>query len=215
MKKEPITEKIQIIVSYILRLSIIIAIIGAIWNKNWEVVFFSSLALGLTFLPALIERNYKIYLPAELEFIIILFIYAALYLGGIKGYYTSIWWWDVILHFASAIALGFIGFLIMYVLYHEKKVKTSPILIALFSFCFALAIGATWEIYEFAVDSFFGFNMQKSGLIDTMWDLIVNSIGGLIAAIVGYFYVKGGPSLLFKHLINHFVEENPKLFKKN
>jgi hypothetical protein len=40
------------------------------------------------------------------------------------------------------------------------------------------------------MDQLFGFNMQKSGLIDTMWDLIMTFAGALIVSILGHFYLK-------------------------
>ena len=55
------------------------------------------------------------------------------------------------LHSGSHMALGFIGFLILFTLFEEKKISAKPITIAIFSFCFALAIGAIWEIFEFAM----------------------------------------------------------------
>ena len=62
------------------------------------------------------------------------------------------------------------------------------------------------------MDWFFNFNMQKSGLVDTMTDLIVNTIGSLIAAVLGYFYVRNGDSLIVDRLVKSFVNKNPKLF---
>jgi uncharacterized membrane protein YjdF len=173
----------------------------------------ATFALLLTFLPSLIERNYKIYLPIEFELAVTLFVYSSLFLGEVHQYYTKFWWWDLFLHSFAGLTFGFIGFLIMYVLHYERKVAASPILIALFSFCFAVAIGSIWEIFEFSMDHFLGFNMQKSGLMDTMADMIVNSGGALLTATIGYFYVKGGPRLLFDRFLNRFIEKNPRLFK--
>jgi len=175
-------------------------------------LFSSSLILILTFLPYLFERTYRVNLPIEFEFVIILFLYASLFLGEIHAYYTKFWWWDVVLHTSSGIALGFAGFLIMYVLYYKDKVKAKPIWIAIFAFCFAVAIGAVWEIFEFAMDQFFGLNMQKSGLIDTMWDLIVDSIGAMLTSFIGYFYVRGKKTPLFTRFLQKFTKENPKYF---
>ncbi|MGH7573673.1 MAG: hypothetical protein ACREM1_00880, partial [Longimicrobiales bacterium] len=47
-----------------------------------------------------------------------------------------------------------------------------------------------WEIFEFGMDQVFGLNMQKSGLVDTMWDLIVNVIGAGAIALLGYGWLK-------------------------
>ncbi len=213
-KNLDIAEKIQLGISYLLRISLLIAIISAIINENWLTLFMASFALTLTFLPALIERNYKIYLPTEFEFIVTIFIYASLFLGEVHKYYMKFWWWDLFLHSVAGITFGFLGFFIMYVLHKGKKVATSPVLIALFSFSFALAIGSVWEIFEFSIDRLLGANMQKSGLMDTMGDLIVNGSAALLTALIGYFYVKDGPSLLVNRFLTKFIQKNPQLFKK-
>lgn len=63
--------------------------------------------------------------------------------------------------------------------------------VAFMSFCCSLTISALWEIFEFAADQIFGFNMQKTRLMETMWDLIMGTIGAAAGAAVGYFYLRG------------------------
>jgi hypothetical protein len=198
----------------LLKASLIIAILGEIMSGRWWLLFLTSLVLMSTFIPSIITRNYKIVLPIEFELTVTLFIYASMFLGEIKGYYTKFLWWDLILHAGSGLISGFLGFLIVYVLYSRKKIIMSPVFIALFSFCFAVALGTVWEMFEFIMDSFMGFNMQKTGLVDTMWDLIVDSCGAIIASVTGYFYVKGGDSLIFDRLVRKFIKRNPHLFKR-
>ncbi|MBU1111753.1 MAG: hypothetical protein KJ896_03155, partial [Nanoarchaeota archaeon] len=91
-------DKVQNAVIVFLRFTILLAIAGAVWNRQWTLLFSSALILILTFLPYLFEKKYKINLPIEFEFVIILFIYASFFLGEIHAYYTKFWWWDVILH---------------------------------------------------------------------------------------------------------------------
>ena len=82
----------------------------------------------------------------------------------------------------------------------------SPLLVAVFSFSFAVTIGVFWEIAEFSLDVLLGTANQKwnlsddavligkpyqgSGLRDTMSDLIVDSIGAFITSTVTYFLYK-------------------------
>ena len=211
MKKS--LDKIHLVIINFIRLFIIIAIISAIIKGEWLILFIGILTLFLTFAPLFIEKKYKLYLPIEVELLIIVFIYASLVLGGIREYYLKFWWWDIIIHTTSGIALGFIGFMILYILYQGKKIRANPMMIAIFSFSFAVAIGVLWEIFEFVVDSLTGLNMQKSGLRDTMWDLIVNSIGALFASTMGYLYLKKEKIHVVDMLINKFRQKNPKLFK--
>lgn len=62
------------------------------------------------------------------------------------------------------------------------------------------------------MDSLFRLNMQKSGLVDTMWDLIVDAGGALLASIIGYFYIKRSKGPLLKRILGKFFEKNPWLF---
>jgi len=199
--------------SYLMRLLMLIAFFKALLGQEWMVLFLCSLALVLTFLPLFFKRKYNILIPAEFEIIFVLFIYTSIILGEVHGYYTKIWWWDVLLHTVSGITIGFIGFIIMYIFYFKNLLHTSAILIAIFSFCFALALGAIWEIIEFTIDSSFGFNMQKSGLIDTMWDLIVDALGALFTSIIGYMYIKYNKGFIINRLMARLVKKNPGLFK--
>jgi len=198
----------------IIRISLIVAIAIAIINFRWLVLAVSTVTLILTFLPKIFEKRFEIDLPLEFEVGAILFIYATLFLGEVHGYYTRYWWWDLVLHSGSALGIGMIGFIILFIMDKSGKIKARPITIAIFTFCFALAIGALWEIFEFAMDQLFGLNMQKSGLLDTMSDLIVDAIGAFVAATFGFLYLKKVKIRFITRGIEDFVKDNPSLFKK-
>ena len=100
-------------------------------------------------------------------------------------------------------------------LFEGDRFKAPPVALAVLSFCFAVSIGAVWEIFEFSMDQFFGMNMQKSGLMDTMWDLIMDFIGALIGAGTGYAYLKGRAKGGLMGLIDDFVRRNPRFFRRH
>ena len=64
---------------------------------------------------------------------------------------------------------------------------------ALFSLGFGVALLVAWEFYEFTMDRLYGFVMQHGqrpyshGLTDTMVDLIVGTVGCLIAMFAEAF----------------------------
>lgn len=205
-----IFDKIQLSLSVFLQLTLVVAAGFAAWHSQWTAVFASVLALLVTFFPAIIYRSIKVYFPAEFILVLTLFAYAAVFLGEVHGFYTKFWWWDLVLHGASGVTLGFTGFLILYTLYIGGRLNMTPALLSIFSFTFALALGALWEIFEFSMDTLFGFNMQKNGLPDTMWDLIVDSIGALIVVVVGYLYIRKPRQGLFSYLISKFFAQNPR-----
>ena len=189
-----------------------IPVIASVFSGRWLVALTGAVVLLITFLPALFERRLHVHLPVEFTLVLCVFLYASFVLGELRDFYERFWWWDQMLHSLSAIVTGLIGFLLVYVLYAADRVRAKPGLVALLSFAVAVAAGTVWEAFEFAMDWAFGFNMQKSGLVDTMTDVLVNMLGALIAAIIGYRYVKGGDSLIADRLIRKFVDKNPRLF---
>ena len=117
------------------------------------------------------------------------------------------------LHSLSALTIGLMGFLSIYVFTLTNKISVSPVYVAIGTACLAITTGTLWEIFEFLMDFLFQFNMQKSGLIDTMTDLIVNTLASFFAAVLAFLYVRNGDSLLVDKLVCHFVEKNPRLFR--
>lgn len=205
-------DRITAIAASTLQAAILIPVIGAAVNGRWLVTLTGVVVLLITFLPALVERRLRVYLPVEFTFVLCLFLYGSFILGELGNFYERFWWWDQMLHSLSALVTGLIGFLVIYVFYASKRIHASPGFVAVMSFCVAVATGTLWELFEFGMDWFFGMNMQKSGLLDTMTDILVNMVGALIAATAGYGYVKDGDSLLAERLIRSFVDKNPKLF---
>ena len=192
------------------RLALVIAAIIALWEGNWSASFVSTATLILTYLPQIFADRFGIRLPVGFSTAIVLFIFATLFLGEVLDFYNRYWWWDIALHGGSAIGFGLIGTLFVLMLFEGDRYAAPPIAIAFISWCFALSIGALWEIFEYAMDQTFGMNMQKSGLVDTMWDLIVDAVGGAIGAAAGFLYLKG------REIggLGAFVAQNRRWFRK-
>jgi hypothetical protein len=54
---------------------------------------------------------------------------------------------------------------------------------------------------------------DASGLTDTMWDLIVDTLGALVISISGWWYMHRGTVSFIESWIRKFIERNPQLFK--
>ncbi len=194
--------------------ALLLSIIGSIYRQNWSALFISSGTLFLTWLPINYADRFDIKIPTRFATAVVVFIFATLFLGEIQGFYARFWWWDVILHTGSAIAFGLFGFILIFMLFEGDRFAAPPIAIAFLSFCVAMAIGAIWEIFEFSMDQFLGMNMQKSGLIDTMWDLIVDAVGAFFAACTGFLYLKTQRKTGLGLWIKAFVDKNRSRFRK-
>lgn len=162
---------------------------------------FGTLAL---LLPSFIEKRFKIVIPSGMIVAYAVFLYCAIYLGEVRSFYYIIPYWDTILHTFSGAMLGALGLTLISYLNKTDRIPVylSPLFVAIFTFCFAVALGVLWEIYEFIIDILFLTNMQKyalengtpligqAALADTMKDLIVDCIGALAFSVFGYISLK-------------------------
>lgn len=195
--------------------ALIIALGFALIEQRWSLGFVVVATFALSLLPVSFASRFGLRIPARFFAAITIFIFATIFLGEAFDFYDRYWWWDIVLHGGSAMGFGLLGFLFMFMLFEGDKYAAPPWAISFFAFCFAMMIGSVWEIFEFAMDQNFGLNMQKSGLDDTMWDLIVNTIGAMLGALVGFLYLKdwnlGGLTLALRE----FVAMNRHYFRKS
>lgn len=215
--REPIHRRITLLLQAILVVGVVLAALGG----QWLSAVTTAAVVFVTLLPVILGRRFRVFIPPEFEVLAVIFVFATLFLGEVQGYYLRFWWWDVALHTASGFLLGILGFLLVYVLNEKEEVglDMKPVFVAFFAFVFAVGMGALWEIFEFGMDVLFGMDMQKemlgdpSGLTDTMWDLIVDTVGALVIASLGYGYLRtAGSDSFLERWIGRFVEDNPHLF---
>jgi len=155
-------------------------------------------------LPGYLRSKVRLNIPNAMMIAYAVFLYCGIYLGEVRNFYYNVPHWDTILHIFSGAALGALGFSIVSLLNKPKSASfsLSPVFVAIFAFCFALALGVIWEIYEFLMDSILNTNMQKyalesgelligqAALADTMKDLIVDAIGAFAMSVIGYISLK-------------------------
>lgn len=184
LKYRPITAVILAI--------LVVSTVASALQGQWLTTATTAAIVFLTRAPSLLGRRLNLEIPRGFDLLAILFVFGSLFLGEVHGYYTRFWWWDAVLHAGSAGLLGIVGFLLVYLINQKElgNLGLRPSFLALFAFSFAVAAGVLWEVFEFAMDQLFGLNMQKSGLVDTMWDLIVDTLGAAFVAVLGYGYLK-------------------------
>lgn len=185
----------------------------AVYLGSWITVLVTVATLTCTALPFLWRDRFQIKIPVSFAAAIAVFAFATLFLGEVKDFYERFWWWDAVLHAGSALAFGLLGFVGIFMMFDGDRYAAPPFAIAFLSFCVAMSIGGVWEIFEFAMDQIFGLNMQKSGLVDTMWDLIVDCLGACVGASAGYVYLKAGEGT-FSGWIEDFLDKNKTRYRK-
>jgi hypothetical protein len=196
-----------------IRLLLVVEALVAAVRGVWPAVFITLAALVLTVVPGQLANRVGLRLPPSFLAAIALFVLATLYLGEVQDFYDRFWWWDLALHFGSAMGFGILGFLLVFMLFQGNRYAAPPWAVGALSFCLAMTVGVLWEIFEFAMDSLFGFNMMKSGLPDTMGDFIVNTLGAALAAVAGVIYLLGRAGRLGAPF-DVFIETNRARFRK-
>ena len=206
----------------VLQLVMAVELVLLFQEKQWINAFLVIAIMAVTLSPALLGRRFGVHIPPEFQLLAVVFVFAALFLGEIRSYYVRVWWWDIALHTSSGLLMGILGFLLVYVLNENKRIDIHmrPRFVAVFAFLFAVTVGTLWEIFEFAMDQVIGTNMQKpmlgdpSGLTDTMWDMIVNTLGALAISALGWWYMERNERSFIEVWIGRFIERNPRLFRR-
>lgn len=196
-----------------IRLLLVVEALVATARGVWPALFVTLAAFALTVLPGLVASRVGLRFPPSFLASIALFVLATLYLGEVQDFYDRFWWWDLALHFGSAMGFGILGFLLVFMLFQGDRYAAPPWALGVLSFCLAMTVGVLWEVFEYGMDTLFGFNMMKSGLPDTMGDFIVNTLGAALAALAGVIYLLGRAGRLGAPF-DLFIETNRARFRK-
>ncbi|HBF12900.1 MAG TPA: hypothetical protein DDW49_05865 [Deltaproteobacteria bacterium] len=179
---------IKATVSWLLKMGLLAAIPYSLYVGDYLFVFAALSAVTISLLPAYWYRRFRVILPFSLDLFITMALFLHVFFGEILRYYDHHWYFDKLMHFYGTGLIALIAFVTIFTFHWSSKIVLSLPLIAYFTIVFAVAIGTFWEMGEFAIDKIFGRNTQYS-LENTMWDLVLNLIGGIVAACFGSWYV--------------------------
>lgn len=177
------------ILGWLLRFIMLITFGYVIYEGDYIFALTSLFAIFLSCAPMILNRSFKISLPWELNFLITFSLFLHVVLGEVLEFYDIYYFWDKFMHLLGTAIIGILGFMAVYSFHYAGKIRLSLPLICLFTVVFSLAVGSVWEIGEFFTDMLLGRNTQY-GLDNTMWDLVNNTIAGLLVGIGGMFYVR-------------------------
>jgi len=199
-----------IILSYILKIIMIIFLIISIWKTHWIWIFGCMFALIVSSIPTILKRNYQITLPLILEILITI----ALILhvgGGLLGAY-GISYYDTLTHFVSSFLVAFLAFVIIYILDEywdglmmDKYAMAFVVVVA------TIAMGVIWEFNEWITDLVFG-TYEQWGYTDTLKDLFIDTVAGILMAFIGVSMIKRGS---FDEMTEEFGEQIDKKIIKS
>ncbi len=194
------SQKRQRQLTYLMEIGLIGMLFVGIDRGNGGIVINTGVALLVTQLPPVLERDYEIPMDPRLT----LWITTAVFLhafgtvglpGATATLYSQVWWWDHMTHALSASLVAAAGYSTVRAFdEHAEGVHLPQRFIAVFILLFVLAFGVLWEILEFvialAADAM-GTRavLTQYGLEDTMLDFVFNSVGAIIVALWGGAYL--------------------------
>ncbi|WP_259517229.1 hypothetical protein [Halanaeroarchaeum sp. HSR-CO] len=154
-----------------------------------------GIGLAITFIPAILERNYEFPLDPWLG----LWITTAVFLHtlGSAGLYGRLFWWDNLTHAMSATVVAGAGYTVARAVdLHSDDIFVPRRFFFVYIFVVVLSFGVIWELFEFALDLIAlstGVTMPlaQHGLDDTVRDLMFNSVGALVVAVFGQAHLSG------------------------
>ena len=172
-------------------LLIAIAIIGSIYitvtQDDSLVYILKDLSIILTINALyIIKKIFKVEISEKMNFVYIVFIFMAHFLGATCELYNKIYWFDKFVHFLSGILTSIAA---LYIIKYFKKDNNLKFTI-LFIIAFSLMCASLWEVFEYLSSYYFHVDPQKvllTGVTDTMGDIIVAFLGSILVSISYYF----------------------------
>ena len=168
--------------------------------------------LGLAALPRGFTALSGLRFPPGLSTGALAFTAAALLLGEMAGFYVRLPWWDLALHVVVSIVLAQAGWALSLLLTAGGAPRTGPWIASTLAFGFAMMVGALWELLEFCIDWTFGTNAQRSGLVDSMTDLMADVVGAVWGAAAVQLRLAGRVRLPGGGLTTAWMDLNPIIY---
>lgn len=185
MKKQNIFSMIHITI-YLIYAACIVYFVTV---RNFRAIILSILSLIGIIILIILNKKYKHLFGNLLVNTLIIFIAISI-LGGTCFDFYRFNHFDDVLHITS----GFIGCMAARILFYfsqnETDISRKRIFFVIYMFMFSMGIASIWELIEFGLDRFLGFNCQAGGLTDTMFDILDCLIGSIIATIYYYFKIR-------------------------
>ncbi|NLN50823.1 MAG: DUF2238 domain-containing protein [Acholeplasmataceae bacterium] len=170
---------------------------GELIGSTITVIISAITIFFVTFIPSVLKKR-NIIMSKSLYIIILVAIVLSMGGGFIFRFYEIFSYYDTIVHFLNGMNIVIIVFVILS--YYAKEPERYAVPIIIISILAAISLGTLWEIYEFIVDVVAtNSNMQRfrdvqtgidyvgqAALKDTMIDLLVDTLGAVIAGILLY-----------------------------
>ena len=157
--------------------------------RDFRSIILCILSLIGIIILIILNKKYKHLFGNLLVNSLIIFITIAI-VGGTCFDFYKFNHFDDVLHITS----GFIGCMAARILFYFSKNETDTprkrVFFVIYLFMFSMGTASIWELIEFGLDKYLGFDCQAGGLTDTMFDTFDCLIGSIIATVYYYFKIR-------------------------
>lgn len=189
-----------------------------VFRESKTNIFNCLYCLLFSFLPYILKK-WNIHSTRTLRVYFLIAIIVHFILGGTLHYYRDVWFFSFIVHLINSFLIATI---IYGMLLRHCKNQSKFFMFIITVACTAL-VGVLWEVCEYAIDGLSGKNMQRfnnsvtgepfigrHALQDTMIDLMMDTLGGVLAGLYfAYTSIKGVP--LYKFLELKYVKADTNI----
>jgi len=148
-------------------------------------------------LPYIIKKIFRFKISTLVTSMIYVYIFLAGFLGVVLEFYSTLLWWDVVIHFLMGLMLSVFSIYILNATIYKKDIsKHNMFFTGLFMIIFAVAVCAMWEMGEYLVDGILKTSFQRyetyggigyfgrMALEDTMIDLLMGFAGAIAGVCI-------------------------------
>lgn len=194
-----------------LQLGIVATIGVGLLELDLAIVLTGVFSLGVTFLPAILQRNPRVSMDVGL----VLWISTTVFLHtlGTAFFYGESFWWHNVTHTVSGSLVAALGYgTFRGIDEYTSAVRFPSRFMFVLILLFVVSIGVLWEIMEFATDGLmirWGAEpvLAQHGLDDTMTDMLFNTFGAIVVATWGTAYLTGVVTDIRQQFDDSDVEE--------
>lgn len=172
-----------------MQLVIAVILVVGLWERSIAVVVNAVLALAITFLPALLRRDWDVHLDTGLTLWLMLAV--LLHTVGMLGFYVTVSWWDHVTHTLSATVVASVGYATARAVdEYTDAIYLPPRFLFVYILLFTMAFGVLWEVLEYSarfVTDFLGVEavLIQFSVEDTIVDLMFDFVGAVLVALFG------------------------------
>ena len=188
-----VKKELRDYVSLAIKLVLVLSIINAIQNEYWHIMSSSIFLLVLMFTPQIIKK-YKVNIPEEFEWLLLVFVIISLFLGKIGGVVVPVFF---------GISVGLIGFIVLSIAYSSQGIRKNKFFIILFSFSFAVTFAFGLEFLKYYLKILLDQELSLSVYKYSMKTMTYVISGALFFSGIGYLYMKK-KIRIFRRIANKF-----------